>query len=185
MARILSVNTGGKGGQDELRARRLASHLQADITYFNLDRSLSRRAASKELWQVLSATRWDLVYQESTGVAGGLNLIRAALTRKQPFIVSSGDPISGFFRVTKGPIVGFPFSIYEKWLYRTCAGFVGWTPYLTGRALELGASRGVTVEGSVDLNIFQPYTDVGRAAVRKQYGLPERHLVCGVVGSLR
>ena len=184
MTRILSVNTGGKGDLHELRARQLASYLHADVTYFNINKSISRRAASKELWQVLSSTRWDLVYQESTGIAGGLNLIRAAITRKQPFIVSSGDPISGFFHVTKGPLVSFPFSIYEKWLYRTCAGFVGWTPYLTGRALHLGASRGVTVEGSVDLNIFQPYTNAGRSAARQQYGLPDNHLICGGVGSL-
>jgi glycosyltransferase involved in cell wall biosynthesis len=185
MRQILCINTGGKGGQDERRARRLTAALSAEVTHFDVDRSLPRARTSRSVWQLLRSRKWDLVYQEGTGIAAGANLIHAAVTRKQPFIVSSGDPIGGFFHVTQGPLVACPFEIYERMLYRTCAGFVGWTPYLTGRALRMGAPRGVTVEGAVNLQRFRPFSRQERLAAKRKYGLPPDHLICGVVGSLQ
>lgn len=61
---------------------------------------------------------------------------------------------------------------------------MGWTPYLTGAALEMGARRGVTIEGAADLDIFTRHSDSCRSALKQSYGIPEDHLVCGVVGSL-
>lgn len=165
--------------------RRLTSTLDADVTYYNIDRGLSLKLASRATWNVVQSARWDLIYQEGTGLAGGTALIRAALARRQRFIVSSGDPISGFFQVTKGPVVGASFAVYEKMLYRNCVGFVGWTPYLTGRALELGARRAVTVEGAVNLDLFAPQSAAERAATRTRYAIRPDHLVCGIVGSLK
>ena len=185
MKQILCVNTHGAGGQDERRIRQLTTGLDADLTFYNIDRAQSYPAAVSALWKVVSARRWDLIYQEGTGIAGGLNLIRAARTRGQKFIVSSGDPIAGFFSVTKGPAVGAVFRQYEQALYRSCAGFVGWTPYLTGAALTMGAKRAVTVEGAVDLEIFKAYSAAERKAAKESYGIDASHLVCGVVGSLR
>ena len=46
------------------------------------------------------------------------------------------------------------FEQYEKLLYRHCTGFIGWTPYLAGMALKMGAPRAVTVEGAVDTSVF-------------------------------
>jgi glycosyltransferase involved in cell wall biosynthesis len=184
MKTVLCIATAGKGTLDELRMRRLASKLNAQVTYYYVDRSVSRLVAAKEVWRLLKASKWDLVYQEGTGIAGGLSLIRAALTWKQPFVVSGGDPIAGFFRTTKGPLIGNLFELYERSLYQTCAGFIGWTPYLTGVAMRMGAKRAVTVEGGVDMSIFYPYTPTQRLAVRQKYGIHPDHLVCGVVGSL-
>ncbi len=185
MTQILCIVTAGEGGQDELRARRLMATLAAEVTCFLVDKCAPRQKVSRELWAVLSSRHWDLVYQEGTGIAGGFNLIRAARTRRQRYIVSSGDPIGGFFRVTKSVFAGSLFELYEKRLYRACAGFVGWTPYLTGMALKMGARRAVTVEGAVDLNVFQPLTASERRQEKQRLKLEADHLVCGVVGSLR
>jgi glycosyltransferase involved in cell wall biosynthesis len=185
MKKVLCINTGGKGNLHGLRMLRLSAKLNAEVTYYDLDRSGSRLASSRAVWNLLNSSKWDLVYQEGTGIAGGVNLIRAALAWKQPFIVSSGDPIGGFFRVTQGPLLGSFFGLYEKLLYQTCSGFIGWTPYLTGAALKMGAKRAITVEGGVDLNTFYPYTPSERLKIREKYSIHPEHLVCGVVGTLK
>lgn len=169
---------------DQPRARRLSAKLRAEVTFLDIDRAEPRRVSSRRVREALGSTPWDLVYLEGTGIAGGLNLIRAARGRGLVFIVSSGDPIGGFFRTTKGPLWGWAFGIYERRLYRACRGFVGWTPYLTGMALALGAGRGVTVEGGVDLEVFRPVSPAERADLRRTLGLDPGHLVCGIVGSL-
>jgi glycosyltransferase involved in cell wall biosynthesis len=185
MKKILCINTGGKGNLHGLRMRRLTANIDAEVVYYDLERSGSRIVEGKNVWNLLNSSKWDLVYQEGTGIAGGANLIRAAIAWKQKFVVSSGDPIGGFFRVTQGPVLGSFFEIYEKMLYRTCSGFIGWTPYLTGAALKMGAKRAVTIEGGVDLNIFYPYTPSERLKIREKYDIHPEHLVCGVVGSLK
>jgi glycosyltransferase involved in cell wall biosynthesis len=149
-----------------------------------VDRTLSRRISARRIWDTLTTQRWDLVYQEGSGIVSGLNLIRAARQWRQPFIVSSGDPIGAYFRVTQGPRLGRLFELYEKLLYRSCAGFVGWTPYLTGMALRMGARTAVTVEGGVDLDTFRPLDQAARSAARQRFGFGPEQLVCGIVGSL-
>ena len=163
--------------------RRLCRDLSAEVIFHDANRQAGRRAASREMAGLLASRPWDLVYLEGTGIGGGLPLIRAT-RRGQRFIVSSGDPISGFFRVTRGPLPGWLFGAYERRLYRACTAFVGWTPYLTGAALRLGARRAITVEGGVELDRFRPLPPAERAAVRTRFGLSADHLVCGVVGSL-
>ena len=184
MKKVLCIATAGKGGQDERRMRRLASQLNAEVSYYCVDRSVSRVVAAQEVWILLRSSQWDLVYQEGTGIAGGINLILAALLRKQHFIVSSGDPIGGFFYGKHGLLMGNLFELYERLLYKTCTGFIGWTPYLTGVALKMGAKQAVTVEGTADLNIFYPYEHSRKLAIRKKYGINPDHLVCGVIGNL-
>ena len=184
MKKVLCLGTAGKGGQDERRIYRLSKWLDADVSYYFIDRSISKIEAAKDVWRVLRSESWDLVYQEGTGLAGGINLILASLLQKQPYVVSSGDPIAGFFRTTKGNLVGSVFEIYEHLLYRCSAGFIGWTPYLTGVAMRMGAPKAVTVEGAVASDIFYPYSSEKRRLIRQQLGIPENHLVCGVVGSL-
>lgn len=184
MKRLLCINTGGVGNLHGLRMRRLTSNLNAKVIYYDVDRTVSRFVASRAVWRLLSSDKWDLIYQEGTGLAGGVNLIRAAITWKQPFIISSGDPIGGFFHVTQGPFTGAVFSAYERMLYRTCTAFIGWTPYLTGAALNLGARRAITIEGAVDSSIFFQQSRPEKLVTRSQYKIPEHHLVCGVVGSL-
>lgn len=182
---VLCVNTGGTGDLHQYRAHRLASALSAEVTYLDVDRSLPRARTCAHIGRAIASRQWDLIYQESTGIAGGLNLIAAAIKRRQRFVVSSGDPVSGYFRVTAGRAAGAVAGLYEAALYRASAGFVGWTPYLAGRALAIGAPRAVTVEGGVDLGMFRPYMSAERAAARARFGLGTDDIVCGVVGSLR
>lgn len=182
---VLCINTGGIGDLHGLRMRRLTQDLEATCTYLDLDRSHSRAANARTVWEALQSQPWDLVYMESTGIGGGLPLIRAARTSGLRYIVSSGDPIGGYFRVVDGPVRGFLLGQYEKLLYRSSSGFVGWTPYLTGAALHLGAPRGVTVEGAVDCSLFHPRSETERRTLKKHYGLSPDHLVAGVVGSLK
>lgn len=186
MKKVLCIGTAGKGGQDERRIYRLTKWLQADIdiSYHFIDRTLSKIESAKHIQRILKSDDWDLVYQEGTGIASGANLILASLLRKQLYVVSSGDPIAGFFRTTKGSIIGSLFEIYEHLLYRFSAGFIGWTPYLTGVAIRMGASKAVTVEGAVASDVFYPYSLDKRRAIRQKWGISEKHLVCGVVGSL-
>jgi len=185
LRQILCVNTHGAGGQDERRIKHLTAGLDAALTFYDVNRAHSYPQAIQALWKVVSSQPWDLIYQEGTGIVGGLNLIRAARTRKQKFLISSGDPIAGFFHVTKGPAVGAVFRQYERALYQSCTGFVGWTPYLTGAALAMGARRAATVEGAVDLERFIPYPAANRKTAKEGFGLDSAHLVCGVVGSLK
>ena len=44
--------------------------------------------------------------------------------------------------------------IRPLFLYRAAAGFIGWTPYLSGRALTLGCARAMTAAGFVELSHF-------------------------------
>ena len=186
MKQLLCINTGGVGDLHGLRMRRLAACIpDADCSFVDLDKS-DRKASAHALTQTLRSRPWDLVYMESTGIAGGVPLIRAARANKNlRYIVSSGDPISGFFRTTRGAAYAAPFVLYEKQLYQHCAAFVGWTPYLTGRALEIGARRAVTIEGGVALDVFTQQSEAEKQKSRQRWNVPADHLVCGVVGSLR
>lgn len=183
-AKVLCINTGGKGSLDSLRSQYLGSKLDAEVTYHDLNRQVSKFAASREIWDVIRSGKWDLIYQEGSGIAGGINLIRAAKSWQQRYLISTGDPIGGFFRVTKGMVIGNLMELYEKSLYRNCTAFLGWTPYLTGAAIKLGAKRAITLEGGADFNLFNPKSPEERHQLRQKYGIPQDHLVCGVVGSL-
>ena len=183
---ILCINSGGVGNLHGLRMRRLTAPLagRGEVFYHDLARDKGRRAAQAGLWRLLSARRWDLAYLEGTGIAAGWPLIHARRKYGQRFIVSSGDPIGGFFEVTRGAFIGQAFEVYERWLYRSSAAFVGWTPYLTGAALRLGARRAITIEGGADLHLFQARAAAERQSLRAKFGLPVDHLVCGVVGTI-
>ena len=182
---ILCINTGGIGDLHGLRMRRLTRDLDADCTFLDLDRSLSRVANSRNVWDALQRQAWDLVYMESTGIAAGLPLIRAAWSNGQRYIVSSGDPIGGFFHAVRGPLHGFVFERYERLLYRYSVGFVGWTPYLAGAAIQKGAPHAVTVEGAVDLDLFTTASVSERRSLKQKYGIDPDHIVLGMVGSLK
>jgi Glycosyl transferases group 1 len=192
MKNILCLNPAGKGDLHGIRMRMLTQSLSTTegshgykITYYDADRTVSRWQTYQEIWQLLKSQAWDLVYQESSGITAGANLIRAARSWRQPYVISTGDPVGGFFHVTKGPFWGTVMGIYEKLLYQHCAGFIGWTPYLTGMALHLGAKRGVTIEGAVDLDLFKSCTEEEKRQRKISFGLDPDHIVCGVVGSLK
>jgi hypothetical protein len=173
--RIATFATQGTESHDADRARRLVSELPAELWEFDRRRRLR---SALHVIRKASSGRYDLVVMEGTGVAGGLALITARLLHRVRYVVSTGDAVA--------PYVGSVLSVlrplaalYERLLYRLAAGVIGWSPYVTGRALTLGARRAMTaphwsrIEGTG-----------GGEGVRKELGIPDDSIVVGVVGSL-
>jgi glycosyltransferase involved in cell wall biosynthesis len=179
---ILGIVTGGPG--DATRLRTLCSAVPRELVLEEVDRSRPRRESARRIRDTLDSRKWPLVILEGTGIAGGLGVIRAARRRGTRYVVSSGDPIGGFFRTVRGRAAGMVFERYERALYRRSAGYVGWSPYLTGMAIRMGAPRGATVEGGVHLGRYRVPNEQQRAEARAAYGVTPGHLVLGVVGSL-
>jgi hypothetical protein len=182
---ILFLIPAGPNTLDELRARRLMRGNPGDVTFHISDRKVSRRQATTEAAAAIASKKWDFICMEGSGSLGGVPLISAARRNKIKYLVSFGDPISNFFRTTRGPVHGAVFEVYERLLYRYSTGIVGWTPYITGRAIAKGAPRAATVEGGVDLGMFELPTESQRLAARRALQIPDSHLVCGMVGSMR
>jgi len=181
---LLCIVTAGKGGQDERRVLRLTKDIDLPVTYYYVDKSASKISEMIKIRKVLRSKNWDLVYQEGTGIASGINLIAASLFNHQRFVVSSGDPIAGYFYTKYGRPISDLFGVYERLLYASCSGFIGWTPYLTGVAMHMGAPDAITVEGGAELSVFKPFDNSVKQELRRKYSIPDHHIVCGVAGSL-
>ena len=97
-------------------------------------------------YELACSERPDLIVMEGTGTAGGLVLLAIRALLGIPYVVSSGDAVGPFLRLHSRAL-GVLGAVYERVLCRSCAGFVGWTPYLAGRALTLGAPRAMTAPG--------------------------------------
>jgi glycosyltransferase involved in cell wall biosynthesis len=116
---------------------------------------------------------------EGTGTAGGLTLLFVNALLGVPFVFSSGDAVGPFLGL-HSRLLGALGTLYERLLCRRCAGFVGWTPYLVGRALTYGAPRGMTAAGWTR-NEAGPGA---RERVRDALGVADDALLVGLVGSL-
>jgi len=121
---------------------------------------------------------------EGTGLAVGLAAILGRIFFGRHYVFSSGDAVSPF--LTARLKIGAPaFAVYERLLYRCCSGFIGWTPYLVGRALTLGARAGVTVPGWAPHPAASHELLEARLKIRCQFGIPADAIVFGIVGTLR
>jgi glycosyltransferase involved in cell wall biosynthesis len=121
---------------------------------------------------------YDLVVLEGTGVGGGVALILARILRGAHYVVSTGDAVAPYV----GSVVPLlrPFArIYERVLYSLADGVIGWSPYITGRALTLGARRAMTAPHWSRVERVQ-----AEVPVRQRLEIPEEAIVVGVVGSL-
>jgi Glycosyl transferases group 1 len=174
--RVACFATQGSRSADEARIRALLEPLSPELLPFDRAAkgpSMLRTAAA------LIRRRPDVVVMEGTGIAGGLAVLAARATGVR-YVVSSGDavgPYLGSFRPWLRPVA----ALYERLLCRASSGYVGWSPYLAGRALTLGAPRAMTAAG------WAPHRSGGvhdRAAARRRFGIPEDALVFGIVGSL-
>ena len=175
LGHVVGFATQGSGHGDEARLEALLGELEAEI--FPFDRASKAGSARSLLWALIRK-RPHLVVMEGTGVAGGLSLIAAKMLADVPYVVSSGDAV--------GPYVGLSHrllspvaALYERILCRLSAGYVGWTPYLVGRALSFGAPRAMTAAGWSAPARFED-----RALRRRELGIPEDAVVFGLVGSL-
>lgn len=173
--RIACFATQGSGHGDERRIAALLEPLAPELLPF--DRA-AKGPSARRLLARLIRHRPDLVVMEGTGLAGGLAVIAARRLAGVPYVVSSGDavgPYIGLSHKRLAPAAG----LYERLLCRWSAGFVGWSPYLVGRALTFGAPRGMTAA-----NWAPPAAPAERAAVRAALGIPTEAIAFGLVGSL-
>jgi len=145
---------------------------------YRFERSHKLRS-SLGLWREVRARRPALVVMEGTGVAGGLTLLAIDALLGVPYIVVSGDAVGPFLGL-HSRAMGVLGGLYERLLCRRCAGYVGWTPYLAGRALTLGAPRAMSAPG---WSSGQPAPGA-RGRVRARLGVDEHTLLVGLVGSL-
>lgn len=178
--RILSLATQGSGGDDESRLNELLGEVAAHP--FPFDHRKKTQSFFK-LLRTLFAARWDLVVMEGTGVGGGLPLLLANLLRGTRYVVSSGDA-AGPFLALRLPLFRPIFNLYERMLYGRAAGFIGWTPYLVGRALSFGARRGITAAGWAPFEKSRSELRAARTRVRAAHGIPEDATVFGIAGAL-
>jgi glycosyltransferase involved in cell wall biosynthesis len=176
IARIICFATQGHGHIEEERIRDLLEPLQPVVYPF--DRAHKLRSAVG-LARAVRAQQPQLIVMEGTGVAGGLTLIALNALWRVPFIVSSGDAVGPYLGLRSRPL-GAAGSLYERLLCRRCAGYVGWTPYLVGRALGFGAPRAMTAPGWTRGRV----STGARAKVRERLGIAPEAVAVGLIGSL-
>jgi Glycosyl transferases group 1 len=173
---ILCFATQGQGHIEDERIRGLLEPLRADAYAFD---HASKIRSAIGLVRAVRAKRPRLIVMEGTGLAGGLTLIALDALLGVPFVVSSGDAVGPYLHL-HSRWVGVLGGIYERLLCRRCAGYVGWTPYLVGRALTFGAPRGMTAPGWTRGKASED----AREKIRRQLGIDSDALVVGLVGSL-
>ena len=183
----MAFATQGTAGDDESRLRVLLSSFGAQFIPFH------RRTFSEKLKSFLRVLRQtssespDLIVMEGTGFAGGLAVLILRFFRGIPYLVSSGDAVGPFVFKTKGRwgiLTGVFSQIYEKMLCRVAMGFMGWTPYLTGRALTFGTRKAISVPSWPPFQRTEAELDEARKRIRMKLGIPFDAIVLGVCGSL-
>lgn len=175
---MLAFSTKGTGSNDELRLRTLLQNFDAEFLPFDRTKKVISFFSLLRKFRKSSPT---LVIMEGTGIAGGLACLCARVFGHR-YVVSSGDAVGPFVAVHHRWL-RIPFDNYERVLYRNASGFIGWTPYLVGRALTFGCPTGVTAAGWVIGNSgIDPA--FAREAVRARFGIPNTNIVYGIVGSL-
>src|SRR6185436_20585789 len=120
----------------------------------------------------------DLVVMEGTGSGGGIPLLLARLLWGVRYVVSSGDAVSPFLSARR-PWLRPAFAMYERALCRWCAGYVGWTPYLAGRALTFGAARAMSAPGWSSFSLDEQQRAAARSAIRASLGIRDDEIVFG------
>ncbi len=175
-ARVACFATKGSGSNDEDRIRRLLAPLRPAIWPF--DRTGKVRSGS-EILRRIARDRPDLVVMEGTGLPGGLAVLLGRLLFGVPFIVSSGDAVAPFLGMRHRLLLPVA-TVYERLLYVASAGFIGWTPYLVGRALTWGAPRAVTA-ANWSMQVPAQRT---RGEMRARMGISDDAVVFGLVGAL-
>jgi hypothetical protein len=179
-ARLLIFATQGAGGNDEARLRELTRNFPVQVIGFDPG------AKFPMLLRILNAIRTDrppIVLIEGTGVAGGIAVLLGKLLFRVPYIVSSGDAVAPFL-ASRMPWLKPAFIAYERVLCRWSSGFIGWTPYLVGRALGFGAPRAMTAPGWAPFTTNPDERARARARLRSSLGIPSEALVIGIAGSL-
>jgi glycosyltransferase involved in cell wall biosynthesis len=175
-APIVCFATQGQHHIEGLRIRQLLAELAPEDYPF--DRSHKLRSAGG-LMKLAIRRRPRLFVMEGTGTGGGIPLLLSRALLRVPYVVSSGDAVGPYLGL-RSRFAGALGGVYERLLYRGCSGFIGWTPYLVGRALTYGAPRGMTAAGWTRA---APAPDA-RARIRAQLGVSDDTLLVGLTGSI-
>jgi glycosyltransferase involved in cell wall biosynthesis len=175
-SRILCFATQGHEHIEDERIRGLLEPLRAEAYAFDHG---SKIRSAVGLVRAVRTQRPQLIVMEGTGIAGGLTLMAIDALLGVPFVVSSGDAVGPYLHL-HSRLVGVLGGIYERLLCRRCAGYVGWTPYLVGRAITFGAPRGMTAPGWTRGHA----SDGAREKIRSRLSISSDALVVGLVGSL-
>ena len=179
--RVAYLATQGDGSGDEARIADLLAPLGPRRLRF--DRSHKARSCVSVLNGILRE-RPDVVVMEGTGVAGGAAVVTARVLRGVPFVFSSGDAVGPYLGLISPWLTG-PGRLYERMLCKLSIGYIGWSPYLVGRAITLGARRGMTAaHWSTDVLTDRQRLEM-RADTRRRLGISEHELVVGLAGSLK
>ncbi len=178
--RLLACATQGSESDDEARLRSLVHAFDATFVAF---RKQSKLRSALSILQQLRSRKYALFVLEGSGVAGGMAALAARFLWRIPYVVSSGDAV-GPFLSGRHPMGKPIFFLYEKLLSGKCSGFIGWTPYLVGRALTYGAPRGVTIPGWSPYTADEAGASAARSSIRQRFGIPDHAVVFGLVGSL-
>ncbi len=178
--KVLGIATQGAGSTDEARLRAMLIEFDAEVLQFH------RRARMKMLREIVRTIRsrkYEVVALEGTGIAGGVGAMIGRITAGVPYVVSTGDAIAPFLRrltIWSAPFAG----IYERALCGLSAGVIGWTPYLVGRALTLGARRAITVPGWAPFPRTREQLETARREIRSKLRIASNAIVFGIAGSL-
>jgi hypothetical protein len=182
--KITAFATQGSCGEqvldDELRLRTLLERFPAQFLRFDRAHKLESFLG---VLKSLARERPDLVVMEGTGIGGGAAVLAARALFKTRYVLSSGDAVGPFMRSAL-PAAYPLFALYEWLLCRFASGFVGWSPYMTGRGLTLGAPVAMTAPGWAPFPRAPADAARARARVRRMLGIPEPALVFGIAGSL-
>ncbi|MCM2322542.1 MAG: glycosyltransferase [Oligoflexia bacterium] len=181
MEDIVAFATAGNGSPDEARLQALVAGLEPRLLRFNHG---NKGDSFVSILKTLRDERPRLACMEGTGIAGGGAAILGKLFYGVPYVVSSGDAV-GPFVGAREPLASPFFWLYELLLCRLSSGFIGWTPYLTGRALAFGAPRAITVPGWAPLVLSAEERAGARTELRARLGIPAEAIVIGIAGSLQ
>ena len=173
--RIACFATQGSRSLDEARIVALLTDLSPEALPFDYG---GKKRAGVDIFQALARTRPDLVVMEGTGIAGGGAVMAARRRLGIPYVVSSGDAVGPFWGLRQRALRA-PGELYERALLSMSSGFIGWSPYLVGRALSLGASHAMTAA-----NWAAPVSNADRDSVREKLGILPDTVVFGIVGSI-
>lgn len=181
---IVCVICQGQDSNDQRRVTEIMTTIGVSYSLIYVDKSQPLLKRIARVFRQLRSSSGDLVFIEGTGIGGGFPvLIHAFLRPSVRYLVSSGDAVDSFVRNQHGYVLGFIAGLYERVLYTKSYAFVGWSPYLVGRAFRMGARRGFTLEGAVPKS-FVPASIEDIARKREELGINSSDLVIGVSGSL-
>ena len=178
---ILAFDTeGNPPGNFEDRIRHLIGSNSYEYFKFNYKQKLN---SFFTLFRLVNTAHPKLLVMEGTGSLGGLVCILSRLFLNVPFVFSSGDAVEPFLS-HRFPLLKPIFYCYEKLLYSLSKGFIGWTPYLCGRALTMGARRTIVAAGWAPFPLQTENRLAYRKKIREQLGISDDALVIGIVGSM-